>query len=56
LAVAGAGGLAGLSVPRGRNPVFRAHRYGVDYPGLAGKDLKPDESVTELKANELKAK
>ncbi|HZW33106.1 MAG TPA: aryl-sulfate sulfotransferase [Isosphaeraceae bacterium] len=29
------------SAPPGRNPVFRAYRYGVDYPGLAGRDLRP---------------
>lgn len=27
--------------PPSRNPVFRAYRYGIDYPGLAGKDLSP---------------
>src|SRR5262249_19590941 len=26
--------------PPGENPVFRAYRYGLDYPGLAGKELK----------------
>jgi hypothetical protein len=36
----GRGGFAG---PPGRNPVFRAYRYGADYAGLAGKDLKPQE-------------
>jgi hypothetical protein len=29
------------SAPPGRNPVFRAYRYGVDYAGLAGSDLRP---------------
>jgi hypothetical protein len=29
------------SAPPGSNPVFRAYRYGVDYPGLAGRDLRP---------------
>jgi hypothetical protein len=27
----------------GVNPVFRALRYGADYPGLAGRDLRPVE-------------
>jgi hypothetical protein len=31
--------------PPGRNPVFRAYRYGTDYPGLAGKDLSPREAM-----------
>ena len=28
--------------------VFRAYRYGPDYPGLAGKDLTPKGKITEL--------
>jgi hypothetical protein len=32
-----------LGIAPGRSPVFRAYRYGRDYPGLAGKDLKPLE-------------
>ena len=31
------------SPPPGVNPVFRAIRYSADYPGLAGKDLRPIE-------------
>jgi hypothetical protein len=27
---------------------FRAHRYGPDYPGLAGRDLKPKGKILEL--------
>jgi hypothetical protein len=27
--------------------VFRAHRYGSDYPGLAGRDLKPQGQIVE---------
>jgi hypothetical protein len=46
--------LFGSGVPRGMNPVFRADRYGADHPGLAGKDLRPDPSVTEQRSNELK--
>jgi hypothetical protein len=30
--------------------VFRAHRYGPDYPGLAGRDLKPKGKITEIYA------
>ena len=38
----------GESVPRKRehnNRVFRAHRYGRDYPGLQGFDLIPGEPI-----------
>ena len=28
--------------------MFRAYRYGVDYPGLAGKTLTAGKSVAEL--------
>jgi hypothetical protein len=28
--------------------VFRAYRYAKDYPGLAGKDLAPGETVQDL--------
>jgi hypothetical protein len=31
----------------GSGNVFRAHRYGPDYPGLAGKDLKPQGQIVE---------
>jgi len=30
------------------NAVFRAYRYGVDHPALAGKDLTPRGTLTEL--------
>jgi hypothetical protein len=36
----------------GRNPVFRAYRYGVDYAGLAGKDLKPGKTIEELESED----
>lgn len=39
----GAGGPPGLG-----NAVFRSYRYGVDYPGLKGRDLKPGKTVEEL--------
>jgi hypothetical protein len=32
--------------------VFRAYRYGPDYPGLAGKDLRPGKTVEELQPKE----
>jgi hypothetical protein len=32
-----------LAAPPISNLVFRAYRYAVDYPGLAGKDLRPAE-------------
>jgi hypothetical protein len=35
-----------------KNPVFRAHRYGADYAGLAGKDLKPGKTIEELEAKQ----
>ncbi len=38
--------------PPGGSGVFRAYRYGPDYPGLAGKDLKPGKTVEELQPKE----
>jgi hypothetical protein len=32
-------------------PVFRAFRYAANYPGLAGKDLTPGETVENLQPN-----
>jgi hypothetical protein len=32
----------------GPGGIFRAYRYGPDYPGLAGKDLTPGESLAEV--------
>jgi hypothetical protein len=32
------------------NSVFKCQRYGLDYPGLAGKDLTPIGTLTELLA------
>ncbi len=31
----------------GGNSAFRIHRYGPDFPGLAGKDLTPGGPITE---------
>jgi hypothetical protein len=28
--------------------LFRAYRYGPDYPGLAGRKLEPGKTVEEL--------
>jgi hypothetical protein len=33
------------------NAVFKVHRYAVDYPGLAGRDLTP-KGVIELPASQ----
>jgi hypothetical protein len=30
------------------NTLFRAYRYGADFPGLAGKDLKPGKTIEAL--------
>ena len=30
--------------------MFRSYRYGLDYPGLAGKELKPGKTVEELES------
>ena len=38
--------------PPGGSAVFRAYKYGADYPGLAGKDLKPGKTVEELQPKE----
>ena len=38
--------------PPGGGALFRAYRYGPDYPGLAGKDLKPGKTVEELQKKE----
>jgi hypothetical protein len=42
--------------PPGENPVFRAYRYGPDYPGLAGKELKSGKRVEELQPKEPEKK
>jgi hypothetical protein len=38
--------------PPGGGSLFRAYRYGGDYPGLAGKDLTPGQTIEELQAHE----
>jgi hypothetical protein len=42
--------------PPGGASLFRAYRYGTDYAGLAGKDLKPGETVEELEKKESERK
>jgi hypothetical protein len=32
------------------NAVFRSYRYGVDYPGLKGRELRPGKTVEELQS------
>jgi hypothetical protein len=39
-----------------KDPIFRAYRYGPDYPGLAGKELKPGALLEEVEAKELREK
>jgi len=45
----GPGGPQPMEGPPGEpgrgTPIFRAYRYGPDYPGLAGKDLTPGKSI-----------
>src|SRR5262249_38683309 len=38
--------------PPGGASLFRAYRYGRDYPGLVGKDLKPGKTIEEIEKNE----
>jgi Arylsulfotransferase (ASST) len=42
--------------PPGGSAVFRAYRYGADYPGLAGKDLTPGRTVEELQPKDAAKK
>ena len=37
------------------NTLFRAYRYGPDFPGLAGRTLKPGKTIEELEAAKKKA-
>ncbi len=37
------------------NTLFRAYRYGPEFPGLAGKTLKPGKSIEELEGVKKKA-
>jgi len=40
----------------GGNAVFRAYRYGLDFPGLAGKDLTPGMTIDELASKPVESK
>jgi len=40
----------------GGTPIFRAYRYGPDFPGLAGKDLTPGQTIDELAAKPVEGK
>jgi hypothetical protein len=42
--------------PPGGASLFRAYRYGPDYPGLASKDLKPGKTIEELEKKEPEKK
>jgi hypothetical protein len=46
------GGWGGFRAPPGVYPVFRARRYGADYAGLAGKDLRLVKTVEQRPAKE----
>jgi hypothetical protein len=48
----GRGGPPGFGGPAGGQPVFRAYRYALDYPGLVGKDLTPGKTVEEQQTKE----
>jgi hypothetical protein len=40
----------------GGSAIFRAYRYGTDYPGLVGKDLTPGKTIEELESQHLEKK
>jgi hypothetical protein len=42
--------VANFGGPGGGGSMFRSYRYPEDYPGLAGKDLKPGKRIEELDA------
>jgi hypothetical protein len=48
----GPGGFGGT----GGSAIFRAYRYGTDYPGLAGKDLTPGKTIEEVESQEPEKK
>ena len=45
------GGFPGFGPPGGSG-LFRALRYAADYPGLAGRDLKPGKTIEELQTKD----
>jgi hypothetical protein len=52
----GGGPPPGMFGAPGGGGVFRAYRYGPDYAGLTGKDLKPGKTIEELQADAEKSK
>jgi Arylsulfotransferase (ASST) len=42
--------------PTGGTPLFRAYRYGVDHPGLAGRQLTPGQLLEDLQPKEAEKK
>ena len=48
--IKGMGGPPGPGGPIMGNTLFRAYRYGPEFPGLAGKSLKPGKSIEEMEA------
>jgi len=42
--------------PPGGASLFRAYRYGTEYAGLAGRDLKPGKTIEELEKKEPEKK
>jgi len=46
----------GFGPPGNGRSLFRAYRYAPDYPGLAGKELKPGKTVEELQSKEPEKK
>jgi hypothetical protein len=54
-AIAGPGG-PGRGGPSGGEPLFRAVRYPVNYPGCAGRKLVPGKSLEELQPKEPEKK
>jgi hypothetical protein len=41
-----------FEAPPGESGLYRAYRYGPDYPGLAGKVLEPGKTIEELQSGE----
>jgi len=44
----------GFGGPGGGSSLFRAPRYAPDFPGLAGKELKPGKTIDQLQAEPAK--
>src|SRR5262249_55010408 len=52
----GPGGFPGFGGPQGGQPVFRAYRYGPDYPGLAGKNLTAGKTIEAMESKSPEGK